>query len=96
MDRPWDKSVIYIYIYILKFKLSFLFFLFSKIIEHVWLQILKTVFYYEKQGEQRKHGEHMFGSYIFFVLKNMENTENTKFRNQKQFSKNTKMVFYLI
>ena len=38
----------------------------------------------------------MFGSYIFFVLKNMKNTENTKFRNQKQFSKNTKMVFYLI
>ena len=53
---------IYIYIY---FKLSFLFFLFSKIIEHVWLQFFKTVFYYEKHGEEGKHGEHMFGSFIF-------------------------------
>ena len=28
----------------------------------------------------------MFGSQFFFVLKNIENIENTQFREQKQFS----------
>ena len=30
---------------------------------------------------------------MFFVLKNMENTENTKSREQEKCSENTKMVF---
>ena len=30
---------------------------------------------------------------IFFVLKNIENIENNKFREQEQFSENTKMTF---
>ena len=30
---------------------------------------------------------------FFFILKNIENTENTKFRKQEQFSENTTIVF---
>ena len=36
--------------------------------------------------------KNIFGSYFLFILKN---TKNTKYKEQKQFSKNTKMVLFI-
>ena len=60
-----------------------------KLLGPVWFLYLKTIFCPKKQGIQ---GDDFVSQFFFFVMEKIKNTENTKFREQEQFSKNTKMM----
>ena len=56
---------------------------------YVWFAIFENYFMFSKTRRTKK-------ICFFFVMKNTENTENTKFRKQEQFSKNIKMMFFML
>ena len=54
---------------------------------------LKTVFYSKKTKSIRKIGRtYLVSIFFFFCSENTMNIENIKFREQKQFSDNIKMI----
>ena len=62
---------------------------------HVYVLFLKTVLCSQKQGEQEKHGKHVWFPVSFFFLNNIKTQKTLNLKNKEEFSKNTFLVFFV-